>query len=303
MTIVQVVANPLISMLGGARSASSRLTFAQAFNSLGTTVFPYVGAIVILGSLATVDPSTLAGPALTAYRAQETQVITWAYLAIAAAILLVAAAVWMNRRRLTEDHGPAINIGEAFALLKRPRFAFGALGIFVYVGAEVAVASVMVNYLMQADTFGLAARQAGELLIFYWGGAMVGRFIGAFVLRAVTPWKVLAAVATGSILLLATSALTSGTVSGVAILCVGLMNAIMFPTIFTLASAGLGNRAAEGSGIICMAIVGGALIPPLTGAVADASTLRIALIVPIVCYAVIVVFARYCRKDAAPVQP
>jgi len=303
VTIVQVVANPLISMLGEARSASSRLTFAQAFNSLGTTVFPYVGAIVILGSLATVDPSTLAGPALTAYRAQETQVITWAYLAIAAAILLVAVVVWMNRRRLTEDHGPAINIGEAFALLKRPRFAFGALGIFVYVGAEVAVASVMVNYLMQADTFGLAARQAGELLIFYWGGAMVGRFIGAFVLRAVTPWKVLAAVATGSILLLSISALTSGTVSGVAILGVGLMNAIMFPTIFTLASAGLGKKAAEGSGIICMAIVGGALIPPLTGAVADASTLRAALIVPIVCYAVIVAFARYCREDAAPVQP
>lgn len=308
VTIVQVVANPLISMLGEAKSASSRLTFAQAFNSLGTTVFPYVGAIVILGSLATVDPSTLSGSALTAYRAQETQVITWAYLAIAAAIFIVAAVVWMNRRRLTEDHGPAVNVAQAFGLLKRPRFAFGALGIFVYVGAEVAVASIMVNYLMQADTLGLAARQAGELLIFYWGGAMVGRFIGAAVLRAVQPRIVLAAVASGSILLLSLSALTGGTVSGVAILAVGLMNAIMFPTIFTLASAGLGKRAAEGSGIICMAIVGGALIPPLTGAVADASTLRVALVVPIVCYAVIVAFAASCRRGPAdlietPVQP
>ncbi|NJC42118.1 FHS family L-fucose permease-like MFS transporter [Brevundimonas alba] len=308
VTIVQVVANPLISMLGEAKSASSRLTFAQAFNSLGTTVFPYVGAIVILGTLATVDPSTLTGPALTAYRAQETQVITWAYLAIAAAIFVVAAVVWMNRRRLTEDHGPAVNVAQAFALLKRPRFAFGSLGIFVYVGAEVAVASIMVNYLMQADTLGLAARQAGELLVFYWGGAMVGRFIGAAVLRVVQPWIVLATVASGSILLLSLSALTGGTVSGVAILAVGLMNAIMFPTIFTLASVGLGKRAAEGSGIICMAIVGGALIPPLTGAVADASTLRVALIVPIVCYAVIVAFATYCRRSSAaavetPVEP
>jgi len=303
VTIVQVVANPLISMLGEARSASSRLTFAQAFNSLGTTVFPWVGAIVILGSLATVDQGALSGAALTAYRARETQVITVAYLVIAAAILVVAAVVWMNRGRLREDHGPAINVGQAFALLKRPRFAFGALGIFVYVGAEVAVASVMVNYLMQADTLGLAARSAGELLIFYWGGAMVGRFIGAFVLRRAPPWKVLASVAAGSILLLATSALTTGAVSAVAILGVGLMNAIMFPTIFTLASVGLGKRAAEGSGIICMAIVGGALVPPLTGAVADVSSLRVALVVPIVCYAVIVAFAAACRKGpVAPVE-
>lgn len=299
VTIVQVVANPLISMLGAPQSASSRLTFAQAFNSLGTTVFPYVGAVVILGSLATVDQSTLTGAALTAYRAQEAQVVTSAYLALAAIIFIVAAVVWLNRGRLKEDHGPAINIGDAFALLKRPRFRFGALGIFVYVGAEVAVASVMVNYLMQADTLGLPARTAGELLIFYWGGAMVGRFIGAFVLSRVTPWKVLAAVASGAIVLLAVSALTTGAVSGVAILAVGLMNAIMFPTIFTLASAGLGQKAAEGSGIICMAIVGGALVPPLTGAIADASSLRIALIAPIVCYLIIVAFARSCRRDAA----
>lgn len=303
VTIVQVVANPLISMLGEPRSASSRLTFAQAFNSLGTTIFPWVGAVVILGSLATVDQSTLSGAALTAYRAQEAQVVTNAYLALAAVILVVAAVVWLNRGRLKEDHGPAINIGDAFALLKRPRFAFGALGIFVYVGAEVAVASLLVNYLMQSDTLDLAARPAGELLIFYWGGAMVGRFIGAFVLSRVAPWKVLASVAGVAIVLLATSALTTGLVSGVAILAVGLMNAIMFPTIFTLASAGLGRKAAEGSGIICMAIVGGALVPPLTGAIADASGLRVALLAPIVCYGVIVAFARFCGRSAPPQAP
>lgn len=299
VTIVQVVANPLISMLGEARTAPSRLTFAQAFNSLGTTVFPYVGAIVILGSLATVDPSILTGPALNAYRVAETQVITHAYLGIAAALAVVAVVVWLNRKRLNEDHGPARNPLEAFGLLKRPRFAFGALGIFVYVGAEVAIASILINYLMEPGTLGLQARQAGELLVFYWGGAMVGRFVGAFVLRAVAPWKVLAGVAIAAITLLALSGFSTGLVSGVAILAVGFCNAIMFPTIFSLASEGLGKRAAEGSGIIAMAIVGGAIVPPLTGLVADASSLRVALIVPVICYGVIVAFSRYSARPVS----
>ncbi|WP_298746546.1 sugar MFS transporter [uncultured Brevundimonas sp.] len=297
VTLVQVVANPLISMLGEPRSASSRLTFAQAFNSLGTTIFPYVGAILILGSLATVDETTLTGAALTAYRAAESAVITHAYTGIAIALALVALVVWFNRRRLVEETIPATGMLKAFNLLRRPRFAFGALGIFVYVGAEVAIASLMTNYLMQSDTLGLAAENAAKLLFFYWGGAMVGRFVGAAVMRVVAPWKVLTTVALVAVTLIAVSALTTGTVSGVALLAVGCFNAIMFPTIFTLASAGLGRRAAEGSGIICMAIVGGAIVPPLTGLVADASTLRIALIVPVVCYVVIALFGHYCRHE------
>lgn len=296
VTLVQVVANPLISMLGEPKTAHSRLTFAQAFNSLGTTVFPYVGAILILGSLAAVDENVLTGAALTAYRAAESAVITNAYLGIAAALAVVALVVWSNRRRLVEQTAPASSIFKAFELLGQPRFAFGALGIFVYVGAEVAIASILTNYLMQADTFDLAARKAGELLAFYWGGAMVGRFVGAAVLRKVAPWLVLTTVALMAIVLIGVSAMTTGMVSGVALLAVGFFNAIMFPTIFTLASEGLGKRAAEGSGIICMAIVGGAIVPPLTGLVADAATLRVALVVPALCYVVIALFGRFCRR-------
>jgi len=300
VTLVQVVANPLISMLGEPKTASSRLTFAQAFNSLGTTIFPWVGATLILGALATVSADALEGAALTAYRAAESVVITRAYVGIAAALAVVAVVVWVNRNRLVEDKAPTVGFLSAFNLLKRPRFAFGALGIFVYVGAEVAVASIMTNYLMQADTLGLSAQGAGERLALYWGGALIGRFIGAYVMRLVSPWKVLVAVAAGAIALIVLSISTTGAVSGIALLCVGLFNAVMFPTIFTLASAGLGTRAAEGSGIICMAIVGGAIVPPLTGYIADVSTLRLALIVPVICYAIIALYGRYCAGDATP---
>lgn len=297
VTLVQVVANPLISMLGAPRTAPSRLTFAQAFNSLGTTVFPYVGATLILGSLASVSAAELSGAALIAYRAAESAVITHAYIGIAGALGLVALVVWLNRNRLPEEAAPTIGFLSAFNLLQRPRFAFGTLGIFVYVGAEVAIASLMTNYQMQADTLALPARQAGELLALYWGGALIGRFVGAFVMRHIAPWKVLASVALGAVFLIALSAFTRGPVSGIALLSIGLVNAVMFPTIFTLASAGLGQRAAEGSGLICMAIVGGAVIPPLTGLVVDAANLRTALIVPVVCYLVIGLFARSCRTQ------
>ncbi|WP_269514562.1 sugar MFS transporter [Brevundimonas subvibrioides] len=296
VTLVQVVANPLISMLGDPRSSHSRLTFAQAFNSLGTTVFPFVGAAMILGALATADPTEMAGPALIAYRAAESAVITNAYLGIAGALAVVALVVWLNRARLVEAPAERTSILRAFELLKRPRFAFGALCIFVYVGAEVAIASLMVNYLMQADVLGQSAETAGKLLIFYWGGALVGRFIGAAVLRAVPAWKALAFVAVCAIILIGLSVVTTGPVAGIALLAVGLFNAIMFPGIFTLACEGLGKRAAEGSGIICMAIVGGAIVPPLAGMIADASTLRVALAAPVACYLIIALFGRYCRK-------
>jgi len=290
ITIVQVVANPLISALGAPATAHSRLTFAQAFNSLGTTIFPYVGAIVILGNLGAIE-----GLSESAVRAAETAVIDHTYLGIALALLIVAGAVWLLRNRLVESRRPVTNPLQSFDLLARPRFAFGALGIFLYVGAEVSIGSLLTNYLMQADTLALPAQAAGERLAFYWGGAMVGRFVGAEALRRFPPATVLASVAAAAIMLIGVSAFTTGLLSGTTLLMVGLANAIMFPTIFSLASEGLGVRAAEGSGIICMAIVGGAVIPPLTGLAADATSLRIALVVPVLCYAGIMSFARYCR--------
>jgi FHS family L-fucose permease-like MFS transporter len=302
ITIVQVVANPLISLLGAPRTAHSRLTFAQAFNSLGTTVFPYFGSILILGALAKVDPSTLSGAALSAFRTAETQVVVKAYLGLAAALAVVAAVVWLRRKRLVEAPAESASAWAAFGLLKRPRFRFGALCIFLYVGAEVAIGSLIVSYLMQPGGMALAEQAAGKHVPFYWGGAMVGRFIGAGLLRVVSPGKVLAGAAAGSIALILFSANSVGAASGWALLAIGLCNSIMFPTIFTLASEGLGKRAAEGSGVICVAIVGGAVIPPLTGHAADLVGLKLALLVPAVCYAVILAFGLYCRRRAAPVR-
>ena len=297
ITTVQVVTNPLISLLGPARSAHSRLTFAQAFNALGTTVAPFFGAKLILGSLGTVDPSTLSGEALTAYLAAETGVIVKTYLVIAVALAAVAALVWSRRNRLQEARVDNVSMLQAFTLLQRPRFAFGAVGIFIYVGGEVAIGSLLVNYLIQPDTLNIAAQKAGEMVTFYWGGAMVGRFIGAWVLRQFPPSLVLAAAATCVGALLITSGTTVGTLSAIALITIGFFNSIMFRTIFSLASEGLGERAAEGSGVLCVAIVGGAIVPLLAGLLADAANLRMALIVPFICYAGIAAFGIYCRRN------
>jgi FHS family L-fucose permease-like MFS transporter len=298
ITVVQVVANPLISSLGAPASAHSRLTFAQAFNSLGTTVFPYVGSILILGSLAKVDPTALAGPALDAFRTQETHVIVRTYAGLAIALAAIALLVWLRRHRLVEAPVEQGGMLCAFELLRRPRFAFGALCIFLYVGAEVAIGSLIVDYLMQASVFGVGAVAAGKHVPFYWGGAMVGRFVGAWLLRVCAPGKVLAASAGAVIALLLVSANSAGELSGWALLAIGLFNSIMFPTIFSLACEGLGTRAAEGSGLICVAIVGGAIVPLITGGVADAASLKMALAVPALCYAVIVSFGAYARRPA-----
>jgi MFS transporter, FHS family, L-fucose permease len=296
ITTVQVVANPLISMLGPRATTSSRLTFAQAFNSLGTTIFPYAGSVLILGTLATVDPATLAGAALDSFRRAETQVIAHTYLGLSCALLLLAGIVWLRRRALVEAPAADTPILRAFNLLARPRFAFGTLCIFLYVGGEVAIGSVIVNYLMQGNVLGFSAEQAGKHVPYYWGGAMVGRFVGAYLLRLYPPGKVLAAAAASVLALLLISANTTGPVSGWSLLCIGLFNSIMFPTVFSLASEGLNERAAEGSGVICVAIVGGALVPLLAGATADAWGLRKALAVPAVCYCVILLFGLYARR-------
>lgn len=295
ITIVQVVANPLISLLGAPETASSRLTFAQAFNSLGTTIFPRVGSALILGSLAGVAAASLSGEALANYRVEASRAIVHTYLGLAVALVVIALAVWTQRHKLHENLSHEGSILRAFTLLKRPRFAWGALCIFVYVGAEVSIGSFIVAWLTQPHVWGVTDVVAGNHVPYYWGGALVGRFVGAGVLRVVKPGKVLAAVATGAIVLLLIASNTSGEVAGWTLLAIGLMNSIMFPTIFSLASEGLGPRAAEGSGVIATAIVGGAVIPPLTGALADASSLSHAMILPGICYLVILAFGVYAR--------
>jgi FHS family L-fucose permease-like MFS transporter len=281
ITTVQVVANPLVSMLGPPHTAHSRLTFAQAFNSLGTTLFPYVGSLLILkGALA--NPSTA--------------IISHTYLGLAAALFVLAVLVWWHRRRLYEQPAPHVPFVRAFGLLRQVRFAYGALGIFLYVGAEVSIGSLIVSFLMQPSVTGLGPRDAGAHIPFYWGGAMVGRFIGAWLLKMVSPGKLLAGVAAMALVMLLIAANARGPAAGWALLSIGLFNSIMFPTIFSLACEGLGPRAAEGSGILCVSIVGGAIVPLMTGGTADHWGLSAALSVPALCYLGILGFGWMARE-------
>ena len=298
VVMVQIVTNPLISLLGPARTASSRLTFAQGFNSLGTVLFPLVGGALILGQLAKVKAADLSGAALDAYRMAETQTVVHTYIGLAIALALVALVVWFNRNRIKGERHAHTSFLEGLALLRRPRFAFGAACIFLYVGAEVSVGSLIVNYFQQGDVLGVTAAQAASYIPWYWGGALVGRFIGSAVLEKMSPAKVLGFNAAGSIALILISANSTGTLAAYSLLLIGLMNSIMFPTIFSLACEGLGDKAADGSGIINVAIVGGAIVPPLTGTLADVShSLQLALALPGVCYAIIVAFGVYASRN------
>ncbi|MBU0670084.1 MAG: sugar MFS transporter [Alphaproteobacteria bacterium] len=299
VVIVQVVANPLISLLGSQKTAHSRLTFAQAFNSLGTTVFPIVGAAVILGSLATVSADQLSGAQLQAYRQAESEAIWQGYLGVAILIALVALAVWLFRDRLQGEKHEASSGLAGVDLLKRSRFGYGALCIFLYVGAEVSIGSIIINYLAQERVLGQPESVVGWMIGLYWGGAMVGRFIGSAFLRMFSPGKILAFNSAGAILLIVVSTMTSGETAAYSLLAVGLMNSIMFPTIFSLACEKLGPRAADGSGIINVAIFGGAVVPLFFGMLADVSgSLAVAMILPIACYAIIAGFGVFARRPA-----
>jgi len=254
---------------------------------------------LILGGLAGVTASQLSGAELDAYRTAETQVIVNTYIGLAVALAVIAAVVWAFRNRLKGEKHEQSSVLGGFQLLKRPRFGYGALCIFLYVGAEVSIGSLIVNYLMQERVMGLAEQSAGNMIALYWGGALVGRIIGSAVLRLVSPGLILASVAAGAIALLLISINSTGTTAGYSLLAIGLMNSIMFPTIFSLACEKLGAKAADGSGIINIAIFGGAVVPLLTGMLADATgSLGTALLLPAACYAIIAGFGIYARRPA-----
>jgi FHS family L-fucose permease-like MFS transporter len=285
ITILQVAANPLIAILGSGESSHSRLTLAQAFNSLGTTIGPFVGAAFILTATTPPgDPASIAPALLEAYRHAEAQAVQTPFLGIACVLLVLALSFWFGRRQSADFPDRPEMPRATFAPLRKPRLALGALSIFLYVGAEVSIGSLLINYLMQSGMLGVDAPTAGRLIAIYWGGAMVGRFIGSAVLRRVPAGFVLAGCALGAALLASVSALSFGMVAAVAILAVGLCNSIMFPTIFSLAIENLGDETPQGSGILCLAIVGGAIVPVVTGFAADAFGLSMALFVPAVCY-------------------
>jgi len=223
------------------------------------------------------------------------------YIGLAVALALVAGVVWMNRNRLKGETHDTSSLGRSFGLLKHTRFGWGAACIFLYVGAEVSIGSMIVNYMQQPSVLGVTALVAGAFIPWYWGGALVGRFAGSAVLRLVNPGMVLACNAIGAIALILISANSYGNVAAWSLIAIGLMNSIMFPTIFSLACDGLGTRAADGSGIINVAIFGGAVVPLLFGAIADATGhLTIALVLPALCYAIIAAYGVYARRAAEP---
>ena len=301
ITLLQVAVNPLIIALGSPATAHSRLTFAQFFNSMGVFLMVRFGAQAILGETSTIDQATLDDAALHRFRVIESTVIGHSYIGLAVVLTLIALFFWTQRRALDGRQVETVRLTGLFGLLRRPRLAFGVVGIFVYVGAEVGIASLMVNYLEQPRILALDARSAGVLLSYYWLGALVGRMLGGFLLRLVRPGVVLSAAAVAAIALILISTGTSGSPAAWSLLAVGLANSIMFPTIFSLAVEGLGDEAPRASGLLCTAIVGGAIIPVVTGFVADRGGLALALTVPAACYVVIALFGFYAARHPVAV--
>jgi FHS family L-fucose permease-like MFS transporter len=290
VTALQVAANPYVTVLGPARTASSRLNLTQAFNSLGTTIAPYIGGMLILAAapLSAVALGKLSGPALLAYRQQEASSVKMPYVFIALALTALALAIAMFNLPKIEATREFRPMGETDAaardLWKQRQLILGTLGIFLYVGAEVAIGSFLINYFTQPEIGNLTVKVAAGLVSLYWLGAMIGRFIGAAVLQKLSPRTVLGTVAVVACLLVLTSMASTGWLAMVTIILVGLFNSVMFPSIFSLGVEGLGPLTGKGSGLLVMAIVGGAIIPVAEGALADHIGIHHAFILPALCY-------------------
>ncbi len=299
ITLLQVGMNPVTIALGPKETSHSRLTFAQLFNSIGVFLMVYGGAELMLGKESGVDLTTLSGESLQAQRVAESAIIGQAYMWLAAAMAAIAGLFWFWRSALDKAETAEVKVGGTLALLlNNARVRFGAVCIFTYVGAEVAIGSNLIAYLTDDGVMGITAVEAGRMLALYWGGAMVGRFFGGFVLRMFKPGLVLATFAGIAIALILFSGLSSGAIAGWSIVLVGFFNSLMFPTIFSLGTEGLTDDAPRASGIMCTAIVGGALVPPLFGLVADSAGLKLALAVPMICYAIIASFGIWAEKRA-----
>ena len=283
ITLLQVAANPYVAILGPPKTASVRLTLTQAFNSLGTTLAPLLGSALILSHLPKLSRATSAA-------AIDVTAVQIPYLVIGAALLLISlllSQVNLPQIELATEQVADVDAGSVRAWHYR-HLVFGVVGIFAYVGAEVAIGSHLVSYLALPDVMGLDPKAAGNRLSLYWGAAMVGRFAGAYLLNKVSPAKLLAFNAVVAAALVLLSINSTGAVAMWSLVSVGLMNSIMWPVIFPLALAGLGRHTEEGSGLLCTAVVGGALVPLLFGYLADHSSLRLALLLPVACYGYIV---------------
>ncbi|KTF11939.1 sugar MFS transporter [Pseudoalteromonas carrageenovora] len=292
ITLLQVSANPYVSLLGSPKTASSRLTLTQAFNALGTTVAPSFGALLILDSAS----EAFLTPA------QNAESVQLPYLLLAGMLILLAGIfAWLKLPDIMSEQKEAAEKSDTIegSAWQYRHLTLGAVGIFMYVGAEVAIGSFLVSFLAQENIAGLKEHVAAHYITYYFGGAMVGRFIGAAVMQKLPAGKVLGFNASMAIILVVIAMSTSGQLAMWSILLVGLFNSIMFPTIFSLALNGLGKHTAQGSGILCLAIVGGAIVPLLQGALADSVGVQLSYVLPILCY-IFIVF--YGLSGSKPVQ-
>lgn len=288
ITTLQVAANPYVAILGPPQTASSRLNLTQAFNSLGTTIAPFFGAWLILGDTPKLIHSlkSMTPAALHSYHLAQAATVKLPYVGIALVLLLLGLLIAFYRfprLDITRDFRP-VNPGHADSIWNYRHLILGAIGIFVYVGAEVSIGSFLTNYFNQPNTGGFTIEAAARLVPYYWGGAMIGRFLGSGLLQRLKPGPVVGICSIIAGLLVITSMATFGLVAVWTILLVGLFNSVLFPSIFTLAIAELGPLTGRASGILCVAIVGGAVIPLLQGVIADHIGIHHAFILPVLCY-------------------
>jgi FHS family L-fucose permease-like MFS transporter len=290
ITILQVAANPYVTVLGAPATASSRLNLTQAFNSLGTVVGPPVGGILILSHMTeAADPANMSA----AERLAQAQAVQGPYLGLAAALAILAILFAVIRLPIIRDEDAGPVKGSIFS---QKRLMLGVTAIFLYVGAEVSIGSFLINYMGDPGIAGFTAETGAKYVAYYWGGAMVGRFIGSAVMRTISPGKVLAFNAAACIALLVATVLGHGHVAMFAVLAVGLFNSIMFPTIFSMSVHELGALTSQGSGLLVMAIAGGAVVPVIQAQAADMIGLQTSFLVPAACYAFILYFgAKYAR--------
>lgn len=292
ITCLQVAANPYVTVLGKPETASSRLNLTQAFNSLGTFLAPFFGGLFILTAARSMDEIRALPPdALQAYRLHEAATVKMPYVGLGIALVLLAIAI--GSFKLPKIEHAQHKVGEKVndSIWKHPNLVFGAIAIFVYVGAEVSIGSFLVNYFNQPEIGGLTEKAAANLVAFYWGGAMIGRFIGSALLQKMKTGGLLGLCAVCAAALVAISMLTNGHAAMYSIILVGFFNSIMFPSIFTLGVAELGPLTGDGSGIMIMAIVGGAIIPVAQGWIADHIGIHHAFFLPVICYLYILFFA------------
>jgi FHS family L-fucose permease-like MFS transporter len=292
ITILQVAANPYVTVLGDPITASSRLTLTQAFNSLGTTVAPALGGMLILavGVLSVSDVARMPAAEQIVYRANQAASVQGPYLGLAGALLVLAllfAVARLPKISHADSGESTVPDGSLFA---HRHLVLGAVGIFMYVGGEVSIGSFLINFLGEGSIAALTPSAAAHYVSYYWGGAMLGRFIGFGVMRTVSPGKALAVNASCSILLILAAVFSHGQLAMWSIIAVGLCNSIMFPVIFSMALNKLGPQTGKGSGLLCMAIVGGAVVPFAQGFLADRIGLQVSFLVPAACYAYVLYF-------------